>query len=491
MPLPTIPVIIPAYRQPRQLQQCLTHLRRQTQPVDIFVRDNNEDNVYFTAAINDGIRRFLATNCPAMLLLNQDMYLAADAVEQLWRFLQAHPRCGVASPIEAIKDHPQQLAVGGGLESFPFGRHRLAAVADLRHDERLHWARGVCLLLRRELIEEIGLLDRNLVFLCSDVDYCLSARERGWQVWRVGAALGEHETGGASGKDSGNPALELIKIKDAVFFAKKWLTGELYRKLSYDGEALTPALVAAGMRRLRGEPEPASHGVTPHVAGEPSTAHGYYQQPRPEVMALISPDAQVILDIGCGAGALGAQLKARQACHVSGIEGVQAVAELATEVLDTVHAGDIPAILPTLPNAQFDSIIMADVLEHLIDTEQVLSEVHRILQADGELILSVPNVGHWSVLQDLLQGRWAYQEQGILDRTHLRFFTRGSLLAALAQQGFEAVRIEATTLREPPPDAWMAALRALGLDGSAVARDSQCFQYLLKARKRQAILRSA
>jgi GT2 family glycosyltransferase len=102
MPLPTIPVIIPAYRQPRQLQQCLTHLRRQTQPVDIFVRDNNEDNVYFTAAINDGIRRFLATNCPAMLLLNQDMYLAADAVEQLWRFLQAHPRCGVASPIEAI-----------------------------------------------------------------------------------------------------------------------------------------------------------------------------------------------------------------------------------------------------------------------------------------------------------------------------------------------------------------------------------------------------
>ncbi|MCB1775983.1 MAG: glycosyltransferase [Candidatus Competibacteraceae bacterium] len=251
--LPTIPVIIPAYRKPEQLRQCLACLEQQTQPVDVFVRDNNEDNIYFTAAANEGIRRFLATDCPAILLLNQDMYLAADAVERLWRFMERHPRCGIAGPIEMIKGHPQNLAKGGGLESFPWGRHRVAPVDALRYDERLHWINGVCLLLRREMIEEIGLLDRNLKFICSDVDYCLTARERGWQVWRVGDALGEHEPGGASTGLGDNPELEFIKIKDVLFFAKKWLTGDLYRKLAYDGQALTPEVIAAGIRRLRGE----------------------------------------------------------------------------------------------------------------------------------------------------------------------------------------------------------------------------------------------
>lgn len=250
MTAPRIPVIIPAYRQPERLRRCLEHLERQTQPVEVFVRDNSDDNIYFTAAVNEGIRRFLRSDCPAMLILNQDMYLAPDAVEHLWRFMAEHPKCGIAAPIEVVAGHPAGLALGGGLESFPFGRHQVGPIEAFRQDEKLYWANGACMLLRREMIEEIGLLDRNLKFICSDADYCLTARERGWQVWRVGAALGEHEPDGASTGIGSNPELERIKSRDALFFARKWLTGDVYRKLTFAGETLTPEAVADGLRRL-------------------------------------------------------------------------------------------------------------------------------------------------------------------------------------------------------------------------------------------------
>ena len=489
MSLPTIPVIIPAYRKPEQLRQCLACLARQTQPVETFVRDNSEDNIYYTAAMNEGIRRFLATDRPAMLLLTQDMYLAPDAVEQLWRFMAAHPSCGIAGPIETLRGHPQRLAKGGGLESFPWGRHRLAPVDEFQYDERLHWINGVCLLLRREMIEEIGLLDRNMRLICSDVDYCLTARERGWQVWRVGAALGEHETGGASTGLENDPELERIKINDVLFFATKWLTGDLYRKLAYGGEALTPEAIATSLRELRGEPEPALASAEKTINASRlrhdrlPLSLDYYSSPRPEVMALVSPQARIILDIGCGAGALGSYLKARQPCHVSGIEGIRTAAHFAAMVLDTVHVGDILEILPTLPEAHFDTIIMADVLEHLADTDQVLECVRRKLNMDGELILSLPNVGHWSVLRDLLEGRWEYRERGILDRLYLRFFTRTSAIAALARHGFDIVHIESTTVDVQPPQGLAAALREFGVAAATFEQDSRCFQYLFRARQ--------
>lgn len=248
MSLPIIPVIIPAYRKPKQLRLCLEHLESQTQPVAVFVRDNSEDNIYFTAAVNEGIRRFLATDCPAMLILNQSMYLAPDAVEQLWRFMEANPRCGIAAPIEVIAGHPEGLALGGGLETFPWGRHRVSRADDFRYDENLYWANGTCLLLRREMIEEIGLLDCNLKCICSDTDYCFTARERGWQVWRVGSALGKHEL---SATNNQNFELRRIKMQDALFFAQKWLTGDIYRKLNFNGERLTVDAIQAGLEQLR------------------------------------------------------------------------------------------------------------------------------------------------------------------------------------------------------------------------------------------------
>lgn len=480
---PTIPVIIPAYRKPEQLRRCLDRLERQTQPVEVFVRDNSEDNLYFTAAVNEGLRRFLRTDCPAMLVLNQDMYLAPDAVEHLWEFMSTNSRCGIAAPIEIIADHPAGAAIGGGLEAFPWGRHLTGAVESFRHNEKVHWTRGVCMLLRREMIEEIGLLDRNLKFICSDSDYCLTARERGWQVWRVGAAVGEHEAGGASAGVGSDPTLEHIKTADALFFAKKWLTGDIYRKLSYEGDCLTQEGIAAGIRELRGETAPNGDlpgGLQPD--GQMKDL-GYYSCDRPEVLALVSASAKAILDIGCGVGNLGRGIKARQPAKVIGIEWYGTAAKRAAEVLDRVYQGDINKILPQLPDESFDTVIMADVLEHLFDTDGILRLVRSKLISGGHLILSLPNVGHWSVVSSLIEGRWDYSEQGLLDRTHVRFFTRSTAIETLRHHDFEISRINATSVGIGPPAGFSQALRSFGFRAATFDRDSKCFQYLIKAKK--------
>ena len=150
----------------------------------------------------------------------------------------------------------------------------------------------------------------------------------------------------------------------------------------------------------------------------------YYSYSRPEIQALIPSSAKKILDIGCGTGELGKALKERQDCEVTGVEIVPEVADKARENLDKVIVGDIEEIIDDLPENYYDVVIFADVLEHLKNPWKILSQIKTRINAQSIVIISIPNVRHWSVIKDLLEGRWDYQEAGILDKTHLRFFTK-------------------------------------------------------------------
>lgn len=261
-----IPVIIPHYGRPDQLDRCCAHLRRQSVPVEVFIRDNNRDNVYFTAAVNEGIRRFLNGGSDTLIVLNQDMYLDATAVAAMVRFMDAHPRCGIGAPLQLHPARPDYVIWGGSHEAFPVGRHVHGPLSDFTADAPIAWANGACLILRLEMVREIGLMDKNLVFIGSDSDYSFTARARGWEVWRIAGARGIHEHG-ASGV-SANPVIEAIKLDDMRYFARKWLTGDLYRSLAPEGPTLSRAAVDdavarmdAAARRLR-ERLPAGDGGT-------------------------------------------------------------------------------------------------------------------------------------------------------------------------------------------------------------------------------------
>ncbi len=175
----------------------------------------------------------------------------------------------------------------------------------------------------------------------------------------------------------------------------------------------------------------------------------YYAHERPEVAALVPRDARFVVDVGCASGTLGAALKrSRPDLQVRGIEPVKAQADKARLVLDDAVQGraedPLPAHWP-----QPDCVIFADVLEHLVDPWNTLRHWHRILRPGGTLVVSLPNVGHKQVLSGLLRGRWDYEDAGILDRTHLRFFTRETALELLEETGFEVVRFERAVQPEP------------------------------------------
>jgi SAM-dependent methyltransferase len=174
-----------------------------------------------------------------------------------------------------------------------------------------------------------------------------------------------------------------------------------------------------------------TEGVTTNGGIDP-----YFEFARPELLALIPESARKVLDIGCGAGRLGEALKARQAVEVVGIEYNETAAEAARIRLDTVLTGDVEKMeLPFAPGS-FDAIVCGDLLEHLRFPERLLTQARGWLQPGGQLIASIPNVRHHTVIRSLLDGNWTYEGAGLLDQTHLCFFTRRDIDDLFRAVGF-------------------------------------------------------
>jgi len=167
-----------------------------------------------------------------------------------------------------------------------------------------------------------------------------------------------------------------------------------------------------------------------------------YENPRPELQAHVPREARRILDLGCASGALGAALKARQKCHVLGVERDAAYVARAQEQLDEVLIADVEA-LDFSSLAPVDCLICGDVLEHLVDPWRVLADAAARLPAGGTLVVSLPNVRYWETFWQLgAKGTWPRRALGIFDRTHLRWFTLRDAHALLDEAGCDVVCVD-------------------------------------------------
>jgi hypothetical protein len=187
---------------------------------------------------------------------------------------------------------------------------------------------------------------------------------------------------------------------------------------------------------------------------------------------------------------MGAGLLSAGAVQVVGLDIHQPALDLAATRLSATHRVDLNA-LPELhyPSGHFDWITFADVLEHLADPAAVLRHLSRWLAPAGRILCSLPNVRHHSVVLPLLvKGRWTYEPEGILDRTHLRFFTLEGARQLLADGGFTLTEVPEGYRTEPPPNlAELSALvRTLGGDAQAFEEECTVYQYYLQARCLQA-----
>ncbi|MGQ9671031.1 MAG: methyltransferase domain-containing protein [Desulfosoma sp.] len=168
----------------------------------------------------------------------------------------------------------------------------------------------------------------------------------------------------------------------------------------------------------------------------------YYGRRRPEVIRLIPDKAQRILDVGCGNGELGKVLKQKKGVVVHGIEVCEAAGRRASAHLDRVWIGRVEDMLDELHPCTYDCIVVADVLEHLADPYSVLKNLVHKLQPAGTVVASLPNVQYEEIVLGLCAGRWNYTSEGLLDRTHLRFFTRQSVRELFWAAGLHVTHME-------------------------------------------------
>jgi methionine biosynthesis protein MetW len=207
-----------------------------------------------------------------------------------------------------------------------------------------------------------------------------------------------------------------------------------------------------------------------------------YENPRPEVAALVPTGARRVLDVGCASGALGATLRERDGVEVVGIEGDPAYAADARRQLDQVVEADLDAFDDWESLGRFDCVIAADVLEHLRDPWTVLRSAAGLLDRDGAAVVSLPNVRYWETFWTLaVRNTWPTRTQGIFDRTHLRWFTLRDAWGLLDQAGLTVERVERVYRLRPVGS---RLDHRLSLLDRVPGRSFFVFQHLLVGRRR-------
>ena len=215
-------------------------------------------------------------------------------------------------------------------------------------------------------------------------------------------------------------------------------------------------------------------------------SYSYSFIPRTELLEHmdLQKDGLNVLEVGCACGAtLLAIRNANPKAEVYGIEFDKKAAEMARHFA-VVEALNVEKLDRPAWYEKFDYIILGDVIEHLREPWQTMKNLAAVLKPGGCVIISVPNVMHFSVFRMMLKGRWQYEEAGILDRTHLRFFTRTEVVALLQEAGLEPQEVFDSKITESEQDQDFIAQLATLLPPDVDAKELHAFQWKVVAKKR-------
>lgn len=210
-------------------------------------------------------------------------------------------------------------------------------------------------------------------------------------------------------------------------------------------------------------------------------AEDYFAHARKEISFLLPPQCGRVLEVGCGSGAtLGWLRRDQRASHTVGVEISEAAAQSARAHADEVYCLDFERVELPLEDKKFDLILCLDVLEHMVNPWLVVDRlVSQYLVPGGTLIVSLPNVRHYSVVLPLLfWGRWDYEDAGLLDRTHLRFFTRDTAIGLLSHPRLESVRCRGAGFE------WPSRKGIFNTFTASVFQELLTYQYFLTACKK-------
>jgi len=207
------------------------------------------------------------------------------------------------------------------------------------------------------------------------------------------------------------------------------------------------------------------------------------------VLEIIPAESKKIIEIGCGSGALAREFKIiNPACHYIGLDIVEQYANMASKYCDETIVANLEK-----QDALFyeklkdrDCWIFADSLEHLLDPWLALKKVREVIPEHGYVVACIPNAQNWSVVGNLAIGNFRYQDSGLLDKTHLRWFTRQTMFELFEGAGFSVESVTSRIVGDPSNIPFLSIIREIakfaGTDPEIAARDSIPFQYVFKVK---------
>lgn len=335
----------------------------------------NEENKGFPAGCNQGISIAKGEN---ILLLNNDVIVTPNWLYNLNKALWSADDIGAVGAVSNSCTYYQQIDVSYNNINEMLDFSQLYNKSDEDYWSYRTKLIGFCMLIKKDVIDRIGLLDE--IFTpgnFEDDDISFRIINNGYKMLLCKDTFIHHFGSVSFGKLSSeyNRILQTNLNK----FKKKWNFNPVYSNLI-----------------------------------------------RFEIVNMIENDRNErlnILEVGCGTGATLLEIKSRyKNSEIYGIEICDGPAKIASNICN-MTIGNIEELELTYEKKFFDYIILADVLEHLNDPWKVLANLKQYLKEGGYIIASIPNIMHVSVMKELAQGKFSYKDAGILDRTHLRFFT--------------------------------------------------------------------
>lgn len=391
----------------------------------------NAENKGFSGGCNQGIRAAEPGN--DILLLNNDTLVTPGWLQNLQACLHSAPNVGAAGPVSNSCSNGQQIAYAGTAQDLPAFAKSYNAAPPL-YERKLRLV-GFCMLIRREVVDRIGLLDeRFFPGNYEDDDYSFRIGQAGYQLLLSRNTFIYHRGSTSFGP---NGAFSEAMALNAKRFADKWGFSADY-----------------------------SNFVRTDLIG----------------MMVDTPAPLNILEVGCACGATLLKLGQRYPrARLFGVERNAQAAAIAGQVAQ-VRAADIEQGPFPFENQLFDSILFPDVLEHLHEPGRVLQEARARLLPGGHVLASIPNLMYYKVVDELIHGRFTYREAGILDRTHLRFFTLLEIQRLFIRAGYS---LELTLYKYLPIDeagrqVIDRLVRAAGEDEELRAQFG-AYQYLIRA----------
>lgn len=393
------------------------------------------DTISMAAGYNIGIRE--ATPSNDILLLHNDMVVVPNALFWLRMGLYENERVGGTGGVTNLAQNYQQIA-----ETYATPNEYLIhgmqnnVLMEYPYEKKLQLL-GFCWLIKRQALEAVGKFDETFLATACEEDMSCRMVQAGYELCVCKNAFVYHF--GTESIQKKVLDYRQALIEDSQKSKEKWNFD--YRYYTYERRNLV------------------------------------------DIMGEVEKTEIRILEIGCGMGAtLGYLQNKYPSAEVYGIELMENVAGIGQKYLPNIIAGNIEYMEIPYEENFFDYIICADVLEHLHEPERIVSLLGRYLKPDGSIIASIPNIMHYSVMLDLLKGNFTYQDSGILDRTHLHFFTLNEILRMFAQCRYKVDVVTGSTqnvtLSQEDQMMYDALLKVPGI---APTHNFQTYQYFIKA----------